>query len=227
MNNDTISLLIPTRARPGLLACTVRMLMHLAAKPERVEILLYVDDDDPVDYAGVWSKFAARGVPSVRGQIHKGPRRGYTALNECFNLLAEKSSGRWLGLWNDDIFMATKDWDLVFDGVPGDFAVAVTESNHGRAPCTFPFLTREVYRAMGHISLNTHSDTWVEEVGRSAEIAVEVPVLVLHAMIDDALAVEGKARIDESSASFYSAEMKAARAKDVKEISIARMKGDN
>lgn len=213
-----ISVLCPTRARPGPLACTMRMLRHLAARPERLEILLYVDDDDPIDYRETWERFSARGAPLARGRILRGPRKYYSGLNECFNALAKGASGRWCMVWNDDIFMATKDWDLALDAVPGEIAVAMTESNHGRSPCTFPFFTKSYAEILGHVSLNTHTDTWIEEVGKAAGVAVDVPILVLHAYLEDELARSGKARIEEGSASYYTAEMAASRAQDARKL---------
>lgn len=215
---DIISVLCPTRARPGPLACTMRMLRHLAARPERIEILLYVDHDDPVDYRATWERFAERDAPPVPGRILRGPRKFYSGLNECFNALVTGASGRWCMLWNDDVFMATKDWDIILDGVPGEVAVAMTESNHGRSPCTFPFFTRSYADILGYVSLNTHSDTWIEEVGKAAGVAVDVPILVLHAYLDDDLARSGKARIEDTSASYYTRQMAAARAADAQKL---------
>lgn len=217
--NSTISVLCPTRGRPGILACTLRLLRHLARKPERIEILLYVDDDDPIDYASdVWPKLEARGKPPVLGYVIRGPRYGYPGLNNCFNTLAKQASGRWLLLFNDDVFMATPNWDVVLDGVTDDVCVALTEANHGRNPCIFPFFTKSLVDITGHMSLNTHSDTWIEEVGRAAGIAKEVPITVFHAMLDDDLAKEGKKNITDTSKSYYTPEMLAARAADVRAI---------
>lgn len=225
MTGETISVLIPTRGRPGPLACTVRLLRQLATNPGRIEILLYIDDDDPVDYEGeVWPKFAMRGARPVHGRVIRGPRFGYERLNECFNRLAAAATGRWCLFWNDDVYMATPYWDLVLDGIRDEIAIALTECNHGRSPCIFPFFTRGYRETVGHVSLNTHSDTWLEEVGTEAGVAVDVPILVLHAMLDDELAREGKARIGDTSSSYYSDEAKALRAEDVRLIKAALAK---
>lgn len=218
--SDVISVLCPTRARPGLAACTIRMLLSLAAKPARIEVILRVDDDERVDYREVWKGFAPRGAPPVRGRLMVGPRCGYAGLNMYLNEMAKAATGRWCMLWNDDIFMATPKWDLILDGVPGEVAVALTESNHGRSPCTFPFFTKTYSDIIGHVSAQTHNDTWIEEVGKAAGITVDVPILVLHAMMDDALAKEGKAdgRIEKTSAEYYSPPMQAQRAEDVRKI---------
>lgn len=219
MSGETISVLIPTRGRPGPLACTVRLLRQLATTLDRIEILLYVDDDDPVDYEGeVWPKFSARGARRVPGRVIRGPRFGYERLNECFNRLAAEATGRWRLIWNDDVYMATPFWDLVLDGARDEVAVALTECNHGRSPCIFPFFTRGYYETVGHVSLNAHSDTWLEEVGTEAGIAVALPITVFHAMLDDDLAKEGKARIGDLSTSYYSDEMKALRAEDARKL---------
>lgn len=218
--NDTISVLCPTRERPGLLACSIRMLLHQAARPERVEILIAVDDDDPTDYREVWNRFAARGSPATRGAILRTPRKHYESLNDYYNALARKASGRWCTLHNDDALIVTPHWDLILDAIPGADGplVAMTESNHGRSPCTFPFFTKSFVDTIGHVSLSNHNDTWIEEVGKGAGIAVDVPILVLHAMIEDTVATEGKANIAKTSAKFYSPELTAARAEDVRKL---------
>jgi len=215
-----ISVLCPTRGRPGLLAAAVRMLLHHAARPERVEILVMVDNDDPVDYEKVWLNFAPRGAPRVTGKLFTGPRKGYEKLCEYYNFLAKEASGRWCMLFNDDIFMATQNWDLILDGVPGKVAVAMTESNHGRSPCTFPIFTKSFADAIGHVSMSAHNDTWIEEVGKAAGITVDVPILMLHALIEDKTAHEGKAegRIEKTSAAHYAPEMQRQRAADVAKI---------
>lgn len=196
----------------------MRMLRQLAAKPARLEILVYADDDDPVDYSETWKRFTARGEPSAPGQLLRGPRRGYVGLNHYYNELAKRATGRWCLLWNDDIYMATPSWDLVLDSIDQPVAVAMTESNHGRSPCTFPFFTKSFVDIIGHMSLNTHNDTWVEEVGKGAGIAVDVPITVFHAMLEDTVALEGKANIEKTSASYYAPEMLNARREDIRKI---------
>ncbi len=219
--NGTISVLCPTRGRQGLLVVSIRLLRALAARPDRVEVLLAVDDDDPVDYENeVWPKFTAIGASRVPGKVIRMPRMGYAGLHHYYNALSAASTGHWNMLWNDDIFMTTKYWDRVLDGVPGPLNVVMTESNHGRSPCTFPFFTRRFAEVLGHVSLNAHNDTWIEEVGRAADILVDVPILVLHALTDDETAREGKAdgRINKTSASFYTPEATAKRAEDAKKL---------
>lgn len=219
--SDTISVLCPTRGRPGILAASIRILLALAERPERVEILLAVDEDDPVDYEGkVWAQFAARGAPRVNGHVTRFPRQGYSGLNEYLNALAKIATGRWCMLWNDDILMATPKWDAILDGVPGKIAVALTESNHGRNPCTFPFFTKSYADTIGHVSAQTHNDTWIQEVGTAAGITVDVPILVIHAMLEDQTALEGKGngKIEETSAGYYAPAARRQRAIDVQKL---------
>lgn len=212
MTNDTISVLIPTRGRPQPLEASVRMLLHLAARPERVEILLRVDEDDPVDYEReIWALFARRGEPSVPGRVVRGPRHGYPNLHLYFNELAAVATGRWCVLWGDDTYMATPRWDAVLDGIPGKLVVAGTEANHGRSPCTFPIFTRTYFEALGHVSLNCHNDTWIEETSKAAGLFVDAPIMVFHAYFPEHL----HQKSPRTSEEYGSAEMAAARERDV------------
>ena len=83
--------------------------------------------------------------------------------------------------------MATPGWDNVLDTVPGEIVVVRTEANHGRLPCTFPIFTKRCFEVLGHVSLNCHNDTWIEEVACDAGVLTDVDITVeaLRGLIDD------------------------------------------
>lgn len=184
--NDVLSVLIPTRDRSQPLEASVRLLRHLARRPERVEILLRADDDDPVDYErDIWPLFSRRGESSARGRVIRGPRHGYVGIHHYFNELAKMSVGRWCLVWSDDAYIATPGWDEILEGVRREVAVAWLETNHG-VGC-FPAFTQRYFEVVGHASLTCHTDSWLEEVSQAAGVRVDVPILVLHAYFPEHL----------------------------------------
>src|SRR5215472_5522360 len=86
-----ISLLIPTRKRPGQLADAIRSARETAVS-SRLEFCLYLDDDDHSDYSAILAR------TDVKYMI--GPR---ITLSACWNKCFEISTGDILMQGNDDI----------------------------------------------------------------------------------------------------------------------------
>ena len=91
-----ISVLVPSRQRPDLLARSIESLGD-----GDIEALVRVDEDDPrlEDYLA---------LPDV--EVVVGPHHGYAALQHYYNELAHRARGDWLFLWNDDCLMQGDDW---------------------------------------------------------------------------------------------------------------------
>lgn len=103
-----VSVLIPTRSRPKRFRETVESI--LKTKTGKVEILSYVDEDDP--------KKQEYENPSIIG-----PRRG---LGDAIHALIEKASCSYMLLGSDDIIFHTKGWDeTMMDRMPADCIGAV------------------------------------------------------------------------------------------------------
>jgi hypothetical protein len=204
-----ISVLVPSRLRPELLARSIGSLGE-----GDFETLVRVDDDDP----RLESYLALPGVDVV-----VGPHHGYGSLQRYYNELADRASGDWLFVWNDDCLMQTPDWLDIVRSYDGKMAVLNPDTNHDNWEIdmnVFPIFPRRMVELMGHLSLNNHNDSWIEFVGRDAGIMVRVPITILHdradltGQNDD----ETYARRDMGAEHFRSPEMVRARERDTRAI---------
>lgn len=211
-----ISVLLPTRGRPGLAAEAIASLRDLAAGD--VEVLLRIDDDDM--YARTYRALLT-DIEHV--WIAIGPRLGYRRLHEYVNELAGIAEGTHLLLWNDDALMQTAGWDdVVRESLPcdrpcvGSLTPLETEGN------VFPVLSRAFYDALAHFSLSPHNDTWVErvalEAGCHVDLSDRVTVEHLHGTIDDETRRGVLAAVAETSPEFFTPEMQYRRQCDIATI---------
>jgi len=208
-----ISVLLPSRGRPGPLAESIASLDGNADDPGQVQILIAADpDDEPT-----WS-FPAR-QPSVTW-IAPG-RYGYVRLHEYVNQIARMASGDWLMLWNDDARMLTPGWDTIITGSPP--GVLWSAANHDGHCNLFPAWPRSWTDAIGHVSLCWNCDTWMQEIGAAVGRQWQVPVRVFHDRADitgghdDQTWEEGRDRGDMSSV-FCEARFRDQRAADAAKI---------
>lgn len=140
-----------------------------------IEILAYIDDDDPSDYHPV-------NVTVVRG-----PRRN---LSDCWNVLADHASGDILHMSSDDIRFRTPGWDEKvresFELIPDRIAlVHGRDGIHDVKLATHGFLHRRWVETVGYFTWPEfpcdYADTWIHEVadriGRRVYMAA---VLIEH-----------------------------------------------
>lgn len=131
-----ISLLIPTRGRPKSLVSLMESVFSTAAMPEKVEVAVYIDDDDtetlPVDLSAY----------NVRRIV--GPRQSMGKLNAvCF----AATQGNIVILCNDDVIIRTKGWDQKIREAAARFSDQVylfypNDLFKGEKLATFPILSR-------------------------------------------------------------------------------------
>ena len=139
-----ISLLLPTRGRPGRARLFLESVYRRAGRPENVEVILYLDDDDPGSH-----DIAHEGL-TIKRII--GPRRSMgRVLSECRG----RASGEILFLVNDDSIVRTPYWDMdlirlhqAFDD--RIYLGHVNDLYHGRRMCVFPVLSQEVCEILGN-----------------------------------------------------------------------------
>jgi hypothetical protein len=198
-----ISVLVPSRERPDLLARSIDSLGE-----GELEVLVRVDEDDP--RLDSYAQFPGLVV---------GAHHGYERLHHYYNELAERARGDWLFLWNDDCIMETRNWIEVVRSYDGKMAVLNPNTNHDNWEIdmnVFPILPRKMFELMGHFSLSNHNDSWVEFVARDAGIMVRVPISIIHDRYDltgnnDDDVYARRRRADEH---FRSPEMASARERD-------------
>ena len=134
-----ISLLLPTRARPDLARRFLETAFATCRHPERVEIILIVDNDD-VTYEGFESPFERTSLFSVSPLTMSGYNR----------FAADNSSGDILMLVNDDIVVESDAWDVAIRDMHARHPDAVylgypNDGFKGSKLTTFPILSRFTY----------------------------------------------------------------------------------
>jgi glycosyl transferase/beta-hydroxylase protein BlmF len=193
-----LSLLCPTRGRPGHLATFVRSLARTAAKPGRLDALFYVDDDDPAlpAYEGALERLRETHPALGRCELMVGPPVGVPG---AWNALAERARGELLLMANDDQVYVDYGWDLRLDGALADLRIASPDGvaclyfDAGQYPdgaADFPILTRSWYEAMGYFTPSIFEqwevETWLFDIAHRVDRLLPVPgVLVEHRHYQD------------------------------------------
>jgi len=138
-----ISLLLPTRGRPALVERLLASLAGTTARPDRVEVVLCVDDDDP------GSLGLGEGTPNLVRIV--GPRRTMGALNTACLL---HSGGEIIVLGNDDMVVRTHGWDDKLTQMHARFpdGIYLSYANDlfmSKRRATFPILSRRCCDLLG------------------------------------------------------------------------------
>lgn len=152
-----ISVLMPTRGRAQMVKEAINSLGD-------VEVLLYVDSDDPE-----LKKYKSLASPKVKVFIE--PRLTYKNFHRMVNFLAKKAKGNWLLLFNDDMRIDGKldvNYNSKLPMVLNFWDPANPRNNLA------PIISRSMYETMGHFSLSTHCDSWVQDIANS--LGFHVPV---------------------------------------------------
>lgn len=145
MRPEGFSLIVPTRARTDLLDRLLTSVRVTASRLSRIEVVLYVDDDD--------EETLAYERPDMRLVKHVGPR---TTMGRMTRACCRRSTERNLFLLNDDVVFRSPGWDEVVLAAVGQYpdGVALVYGNDlhqgGRLP-TFPILPRVTCELLGWV----------------------------------------------------------------------------
>ncbi|MFD5823959.1 aspartyl/asparaginyl beta-hydroxylase domain-containing protein [Lentzea sp. NPDC060358] len=156
--SSSLSLLCPTRHRVANLAEFLRSVHRTAAAPGRVEVLCYVDEDDPAlpEYEELFAQARLRYGGLARCVLHVGPSIGVAA---AWNSLAEQATGDFLLMANDDQLYVDHGWDATLDrrvaeltALHGDGVLCLyfdgnQYTDGGR---DFPIVSRSWYETLGY-----------------------------------------------------------------------------
>lgn len=187
MNDTVISIILPTRGRvkSGALEKSLKSLLDNADKPNRVEIMLGIDEDDQETKDWLDNEAQDFVKPYKCGCKAKVFQPlGYEKLNIYVNLLAHSSSGQWLFLWNDDALMQTKGWDTEVDSYNGQFKMLAPKDNHDHPMAIFPLIPTDWFVLCDAWSMNAQNDTWVSQIAKMNNIFQRVEFEVLHDRAD-------------------------------------------
>jgi hypothetical protein len=204
-----ISVLLPSRGRPKALVDSIDSLLNHAERPGGIEILIAADPDDPA---------TARADIPWQATVWTAPERyGYDRLHEYVNRLANRATGDWLMLWNDDARMLTEHWDtLVAEHPP---AALWPHSNDVPGCNTFPLWPRTWTQTLGHVSLSPHCDSWIQHLGTELGLHPRVDIEILHDRADLTGGHDDQTRAESlagyRTADYHQPSMAAARDTDV------------
>lgn len=170
-----ISILTPTRNRPNNCERFIKSIYNTCANRNSVELLFYVDDDDPAldTYLSLDKHCQTEYSDFYRIQFIKGEPK---SVSISWNDLASKCFGDVLIMGNDDLVYATDGWDYLLEQELKKFDkdnvyVAWMEDGiNGEAHCAFPIVSREWYECLGRFTPGCfhfgYNDTWIFDVGK-------------------------------------------------------------
>lgn len=173
----TVSLLVPTRGRPDQLASMWASACATASRPNGLELVIYVDDDDPTVLPDL-------GDATI---IH-GPR---IVLSDCWNKCAVAATGDILWLGNDDVLFRTPGWDeqvtTVFDRVADRIVLVYPDDGiHGGALASLGFIHRRWVDTVGHFTSPLFScdwaDVWLDDVATALGRRTYLPGTLIEHM---------------------------------------------
>jgi hypothetical protein len=159
---EQISILCPTRGRPDNVKRLVESAMVNAHRPDLLEFVFYVDDDDPtaeqVDLLGDLIK------------VVRGPR---IVLSACWNECYAVATGGILMQCGDDIVFRTARWDKMvrgqFEAYPDRIVLVHGEDGiQGKRVATHGFIHRTWVQVVGYfvppLFASDYNDMWLTEV---------------------------------------------------------------
>jgi glycosyltransferase involved in cell wall biosynthesis len=152
-----ISLILPTRRRASLVYRLLDSIKETTADPDKLEIILYVDEDDSESY----------GISYPALPITKLINPPGNTMGKITNICYEASIGRYIMLLNDDVIFHTPKWDLVVKDAFRQFSddIALLYGNdldQGKKVPTFPIVSRTVCKIMGNICPSEYVNLHIE-----------------------------------------------------------------
>lgn len=140
-----LSLILPTRGHPRLVKQLFDSIVTTVSDFSRLEVVLYVDQDDP--------ESLAIDHPLLKFTKLKGERE---TMGDITRRCYERCSGEFVMLLNDDMIFRTQHWDAIvleqFSRFPDGVALVYgNDLYYGKSMTTFPFLSRTACELMGKI----------------------------------------------------------------------------
>jgi glycosyl transferase/beta-hydroxylase protein BlmF len=174
--------------------------MKNATQKERVELLFYVDDDDPKidEYK---SRFPRDNHYST--VTYDKPR----PVGCSWNVIAEKCTGDVMIMGNDDLVYKTQGWDIHLENRVSKFDDEIylawfNDKINQHRHCAFPIVSRKWYDTLGYFTPGIfeflYNDTWLYDIGRRVDRCAYMPHVVaqhLHFSQDISLMDETYARV--------------------------------
>jgi len=180
-----IAILLATRGRTDSLGRSIRSMIELADRPDRLQLMFAFDNDDVigVDY------FTTELQPWLEEKeisffAVKFERQGYHRLHVYNNKMVEYTKSHWLMIWNDDAVMETQGWDTEIMKYQDQFKLLAVHTHKDHPYSIFPILPRKWYDLLGYISPHSVQDGWLSQQAYMLDIWERIPVWVLHDRAD-------------------------------------------
>ena len=180
------SILTPTRNRPNNCERFIKSVYNSARTRKNVEMLFYVDNDDPAitSYKSLdWhAQKEYEGFKNIKF-IYGEPK----SVSISWNDLAEECIGDVLIMGNDDLVYQTDGWDEKLDqelNIYKDDNIYVAWMNDNinfEKHCAFPIVSRQWYECLGRFTPGSfnfgYNDTWIFEVGKMLDRCHYIPFI--------------------------------------------------
>lgn len=168
------TLLCPTRNRPVGAFRYLQSIERTIANPERIEVLFYIDEDDPrlPEYKYL---FDSHKTHLNHVDYVVGPRK---SVSISWNDIAEKAIGDVLAMGNDDLIHVTPHWDMKLDDEINKYEDEIyclffKDLNRSDEAVTFPIVSRKWYNTLGYFTPGIYgfqyNDTHIADIGRGVE----------------------------------------------------------
>lgn len=202
--NATISLLCPTRGRAAQAMRLALSVVQTASQPERIELLFYVDSNDPekVTYEKALQQHKSQLDRLRRCLVVVAEPIG---ISKAWNILAAVSQGSLLVMAADDQTYNTTGWDdrllAEIQRFPDEiFCMWFNEGHWGENLCTFPIVSRKWCVTLGYFTTGLfeclYDDLWIMDLAQRLDRLHYIPdVLTEHLHWS-----YGKSEIDETYA---------------------------
>ena len=175
VRNMRISILTPTRNRPNNCERFIKSIYNTASQRDRVELLFYVDKDDPAveTYKSLHDHCQTEYKDFYKIEFVIGEPQ---SVSISWNDLAEKCTGDVIAMGNDDLIYQTDGWDSLLEielqryYVDKIYVAWMEDGINGDRHCAFPIVSREWYKCLGRFTPGCfnfgYNDTWIFEVGQ-------------------------------------------------------------
>lgn len=193
---EKFSLLLPTRQRPTQLMRLYESATKLASKPELVEMVVYVDEDD-----NSYDQLIESPPPNTI--FIRGPRK---TISKCWNDCWQASTGDIFFHAGDDIIFRTKGWDDVVRNKFAEFddRIAFIYGNDGNGESernqfgTHGFIHRNWTDVVGYFVPpyyeSDYNDTHLNDLAKGVGRHHHVDILTEHMHFS-----LGKSEIDQNT----------------------------